>query len=123
MGRPRRAGLATVNLGQDQGYIDFEEGQFCAVCTQHRGEAPACMRTRAKVRFGRDLHPVGGLAAWLARRASSRDAHMDDKLSTLAFEERQAKRAQVGALPQGGALLEAEAGHGRARAAEPRRVF
>ena len=83
----------TVNLGADLGFLDYEDGKMCAVCTQHDANylGKPCMRVRQVQRGNKRMRPAGPLTEWVRAGQQfpdrgARAEHMNKELRDLELD-------------------------------------
>jgi len=105
---PLRNPTVTVNLGADLGFLDFEDGKMCAVCTQHDANylGKPCMRVRQVQRGNKRMRPAGPLTEWVRAGQQfpdrgARAEHMNKELRDLELDRCADARTFLETLPNG----------------------
>ena len=116
-----------MDLGPALGFLDYENDQMCAVCTQHdpNDAGKPCMRFRKLKRGSIRYRPSAALTAWLRAGQrhpdrSDRAAHMGIELRTFEFDEREDARSFLESHPKGREFTEQEGEVPAGESAEPR---
>ena len=97
-----------MDLGPALGFLDYENDQMCAVCTQHdpNKDGKPCMRFRKLKRGGKRYRPSAALTEWLraGQRCPDRSVradHMSIELRSFALDRRVDARRFLETQPRG----------------------